>query len=296
MTQKNYKYFAISESDKTWGIYLLNIGSQMFAPNQEYPAKDHPAHHYFQWNNGRVLQEYQLFYLLEGDGEFESEKSGKQNISAGQVVFLFPGVWHRYRPKKNSPWRTYWIGFDGQFARHVMDTGFVVPVRPVIDMGYHERIVRLFQEIEHIGNEEWAGYQQIMAGLLIQLLGEIHARQRRQPFQHSGHEDMIRHAKILFLQTLDQSIQMDHIAGQLGVGYSLFRRLFKQYTGMSPRQYVIQLRIEKAKDLLLDRRNNVKEVAYLVGFESNHYFTRLFKEKTGLTPTQFINQSLKKID
>ena len=294
MTQNQYKYFAISHDDKAWGAWILNAGSQAFEPHQEYPARSHPAHHYFHWNTGRVLQEYQIFYIVEGQGEFESEGSGRQALKAGQVVFLFPGVWHRYRPDQDSCWHTHWVGFDGLIARHVMSTGFVTPERPVIDIGFQEKIVQLFHEIEHIGFEEMAGYQQILSGLLLQMLGEFHAILKRQPFQHSGHENMIRHARIIMMESLDRSIELEAIADQLGMGYSLFRQLFKQYTGLSPRQYIIQLRIEKAKELLLDPALSVKQVAYSAGFESGHYFTRLFKEKTGLTPTQYINRSTHK--
>jgi AraC-like DNA-binding protein len=75
------------------------------------------------------------------------------------------------------------------------------------------------------------------------------------------------------------------------VGYSWFRKIFKNYTGMAPGQYLIQLKIEKSKELLCDTSKSIKEIAYELKFDNNFYFSKQFKEKTGLTPAQFRKKS-----
>ncbi|HAZ04287.1 MAG: hypothetical protein A2W90_23090 [Bacteroidetes bacterium GWF2_42_66] len=65
------------------------------------------------------------------------------------------------------------------------------------------------------------------------------------------------------------------------------RKKFKEYTGVSPAQYQIQLRINKAKDLLITTNQSFKELAHELGFESTDYFFRLFRQKTGFTPSEF---------
>jgi len=286
-TIKRYKYFAISERDKSWGIYVLNNGSHVLPQNVQYPARDHPAHHYFRWSSGRVLQEFQFFYLVEGEGEFESEKTGLISIRAGHVIMLFPNVWHRYRPLKNSSWNTHWVGFDGPFARHLQEAGFINPAKPVIEIGYNEQIIQLLQKMQDTGQNELAGYQQVMSGYLIQVLGHIYAIQHRQPFQNQGYETLMQQAKVILAQSVEHAIRMETVARQLGIGYSLFRRTFKEYSGLSPGQYLIHLKIERAKELLAESHRYIKEIAYQLGFESVSYFTRLFKEKTGFAPSQF---------
>jgi AraC-like ligand binding domain len=45
-------------------------------------------------------------------------------VDAGQVIFLFPGVWHRYRPDEKTGWDEHWVGFDGDVARRWVRNNF----------------------------------------------------------------------------------------------------------------------------------------------------------------------------
>jgi AraC-like DNA-binding protein len=77
---------------------------------------------------------------------------------------------------------------------------------------------------------------------------------------------------------------MENVAENLNVSYAWFRKTFKAYTGIAPQQYLIQLRIEKAKIYLADFSLSIKEIAIRLNFESISYFSRLFKEKAGVSP------------
>ncbi|MCT4643670.1 MAG: helix-turn-helix transcriptional regulator, partial [Carboxylicivirga sp.] len=79
-------------------------------------------------------------------------------------------------------------------------------------------------------------------------------------------------------------------ANKLNISYSLFRTEFKKYTGVSPGQYLLQLKIQMAKNLLSNSQLSVKEVSFKSGFESPYYFSRVFKKHTGHTPTEFKSQ------
>ncbi len=291
MRQSRYKYFAISDRDKKWGLYVLNCGESIVAAHDEYPPKTHPAHHYFQWDRGRILQEYQVFYLVRGEGLFESNETGLQPVKAGDMVILFPHIWHRYKPAR-SDWHSYWMGFDGEYARRLHHNNFFTPDNAILSMGRQDDIVRSFVDMQRIGHAEHAGYQQLMAGLAGKILADASVSQHRKQFQQSGQEKIIQRAQTLLVESIHHPTAMENIASQLGLGYSYFRRLFKQYTGLAPNQYLIQLRIERAKSLLSDPERPVKEIAAQTGFDSVYYFSRLFKEKTGLPPAQYRRMSL----
>jgi len=91
----------------------------------------------------------------------------------------------------------------------------------------------------------------------------------------------------MILGNMSLTISQEEIAKSIGMGYSLYRKKFKEYTGVSPAQYQIQLRINKAKDLLITSNRSFKEIANNLGFESTDYFSRLFKQKSGFTPSDF---------
>jgi len=62
--------------------------------------------------------------------------------------------------------------------------------------------------------------------------------------------------------------------------------MFKQYTGIAPVQYQLDLKIRRAREMLVSTDRTIKEIAYDLGFQSIHYFSRLFKKKTGVAPSE----------
>jgi AraC-like DNA-binding protein len=71
------------------------------------------------------------------------------------------------------------------------------------------------------------------------------------------------------------------------VSYSSFRHTFQQHTGSSPHQYLLELRLVRARNLLTQTAQSIKQIAQQAGFEDEHYFCRFFKMKTGSTPGQW---------
>ena len=85
-----YKYLPVSEEDENWGLSVLNTGCTRIAPGTTYPYSNHPSHHYFNWQKGRVLQEYQVIYIPQGKGIFDSKNATNHSVQEGSVLLLFP--------------------------------------------------------------------------------------------------------------------------------------------------------------------------------------------------------------
>jgi AraC-like DNA-binding protein len=81
------------------------------------------------------------------------------------------------------------------------------------------------------------------------------------------------------------------LAQEFGVSYSWFRRAFVAHTGLSPHQYLLELRLVRARNLLVETEFAVKEIAMQTGFEDEHYFTRLFRQKLNFTPSEWRRRS-----
>ena len=69
-----------------------------------------------------------------------------------------------------------------------------------------------------------------------------------------------------------------------------FQRAFLQHFGVSPKQYIIKLRMNKALQLLVENKLSVKEISFLCGFSDDKYFSRAFREKYGYPPSQLRNR------
>jgi AraC-like DNA-binding protein len=280
-----FKYITASEEDKEWGLNLSVAGTAVIDKNINYPPPGHPIGHSFNWNAGRVLQEYQINYVTEGYGTFEN-KYGTFRITPGSIIVIFPGEWHRYRPLKNTGWKEHYIGFYGTMVPTLLKHDFFKKENPIIKVNFHNQLHEIFlMVLENVFNEK-AGYQQICTGLVITYIGLIISEIKNKEFEGKDVEKRIQQACFILRENLNSNIDARKLASDLNTGYSYFRNMFKKYTGMSPVQYHLQLRIKKAENLLLMTQKPIKEIAYELGFQSVFYFSRLFKLKTGKTPSQ----------
>lgn len=81
------------------------------------------------------------------------------------------------------------------------------------------------------------------------------------------------------------------LASQCNISEVYFRKLFMKTYGMTPKQFIIDMRINKAKQLLTDGALKIKAVSEECGFSNQYHFSRLFKQKTGMTPSSFMKQN-----
>lgn len=280
----------VFDHDKKWGFYINNLGRNIIEANSDYPSKDHPDNYVFEWEKGRVLNEFHLVLITKGKGVFESKSTGKIKITDGDVFMLFPGVWHRYRPHRKTGWTERWVGFSGEIASKLLSNSFFSPNEPIISKCNQESVLNHFNTLFKLFDEENFGFQRLASGVCMQLMAELYnIKQGGNNIQDL--QSMVSKAKALMYQNITKTIDLENIADLLGVSYSKFRIDFKTQTGISPLQYFLLLKIEKSKQLLLNSNKNLKEIAYELGFESDYYFNRLFKQKTGLAPGKFRKQN-----
>ena len=287
LLNSNIRYLPVHEQDENWSLTVRTAGFQSIIPNSTYPTEGHSLDYSFNYQNGRVLDEFQMIYITKGSGTFESSNFKNAEIGEGTVFFLFPGEWHRFKPVQVTGWDSYWVGFKGKFAENLVANSYLLLNKPVVKVGFNEEIVSLFQRILEAGNEERSGYQQYISGIVIHLLGYIHFRSKDNYFEDKEIAQKIDKARVLIREQLNANVRPEAIAKELIMTYSWFRRLFKQYTGLAPAQYISQLRLQRTRELLSTTSRSVKEIAVEMNYESVDYFSTQFKRETKMTPTQY---------
>ncbi len=290
------RYFPISVRDRKWGWHVTTVGEAQCLPGETYPAAGHPKGYNFDWSKGRVLDCHALVYISHGRGSFESKQSAKQPIEAGQVIFLFPGVWHRYRPDVKTGWDEHWVGFDGDVARRWVKNQFFSPRAPVFKPGQEEKWLTLFTELIAVIKLNRPALQQVMAGFAAQLLGLLYSGQQAGLAGNDQALLIVQRAMTRMQNELESGLNAQALARELNISYSSFRHTFQQHTGSSPHQYLLELRLVRARNLLTQTAQSIKEIAKQAGFDDEHYFCRFFKMKTGLTPGQWRSRSVPKHD
>lgn len=88
---------------------------------------------------------------------------------------------------------------------------------------------------------------------------------------------------------LDQPLTVDDVARQSGYSVSYFSRLFSQATGMSPHQYILRARMDRAKELLHATRLSIQTIAFETGYGSAASFSYTFRRVVGMSPTEYRN-------
>ena len=283
----NIKYFNISNNDEAWGIIVTTVGSQLISPQSLYPRSQHPKSHVFNPKKGRVLKEYQLIYIPQGCGYFESESIKKQRVEAGSIILLFPNEWHTYEPEKETGWYEYWVGFKGKHIDNMVKSGFFTPQSPIFHIGFSFSIICLFQEIAHHTQKERTGYQQVVSSIVLYMLSLVSFKNKNMQFTDFFAINKIDEARATMKQKIESDISPEKIAKELGVSYSWFRKMFKQYVGVSPVRYLLNLKFIRSKELLDMTDLTINEIAHKLNFETSNQFSTFFRKKEGIPPLQY---------
>lgn len=293
MTSIHLKYLAVNPVDLDWGLAVNSVGRQEIEPGSAYPPSNHPTRYLFSPQKGRVLNEYQLLYIVNGRGTFSCDTLGRDRripVTAGSMIVLFPGEWHNYRPDDDTGWTEYWIGFKGPQADAWLQKGFFSKNRPVLQVSFHDDISEFYTRAIDIAENQESGFQQALSGIVGALLGMAFYYNRNQTFSQSNTDRMMAKAKMLVNENL-LSITPRALSEQLCVSYSSFRRTFKEYTGFSPARYILQMKISQAQEQLTNTTAEIKEIAFNLGFENTDYFFTVFRRITGQTPLAYRSET-----
>lgn len=284
------KYLVVNPRDVQWGLTVSTVGYEEIGVADTYPTRGHADGYYFDIDKGRVLNEYQLLYITEGEGVFNSAHAKDIPLKAGDLFLLFPGEWHNYHPTGKNGWKSYWIGFKGKNVDDRVKAGFLSVDKPIYHVGFSADIIRLYEEAYKRAQEEAPYSQQILAGIVNHLVGLMYALERSMELSKDHTRvDMINLARLRIRESLEVDLTIQQVAEELEVSYSNFRKLFKEFTGISPALYQQDLRLQRAKELLATTSLSIKEIAYRLRFESPDYFSSKFKNKTGKKPSEFRN-------
>jgi AraC-like DNA-binding protein len=251
--------------------------------------------HYFNWNQGRVLQSYQIILISAGGGVFESAASpGIQSVEPGTIMVLFPGIWHRYRPAHETGWVEHWIECQGPVFDAAARAGLIQPKHSILKPGLIHDLSDCFERCHSFARMDAMANQDLLSTLGLHLLALLgHLRRGERGFTKAI-DDVVQRAHTLIALRCQEPLDLPELAAELGVGYSNLRHTFISRVGISPRQHYLNTRIQKAQDLLLNTTKSAKEIAEILGFESASHFSKQFKTRIGSAPNDWRENQAKR--
>ena len=282
-----FKYLIVNDMDQKFGLWVNTVGFQSIQPDSPYPLKDHPSGYFFNAQKGRVLREYQLVYITKGRGLFSSETTPEKQVCKGRLMVLFPGQWHTYHPYRQTGWNEYYIGFEGPVTDNLVKGGFLSKDNQVLEVGLTEELVSLFSRALEIAEADKISSQQYLGGIVLHIVGMILSISKNKIFEVGVVDQEIEQAKIIMNENVFKDIDPEELAMKLNISYSWFRKVFKDYTGYAPAKYFQELKLRKAKQLLVGTSHSVKEISFMLDYKSTEHFFSLFKKRTGFTPLEY---------
>jgi len=285
---KKVTYCPIGEPQRQFGVYLTGAGFERTAPGEPYPHDYHSSDYYFTWRNGRTLPEweYQLLYICRGGGVIEFNRGKQVKLNAGSLVILRPGEWHRYRPNATTGWEEAYIGIGGQTMENLTTPPFFTNRNTVLSVPNKEDFEKnLYDLIDQI--KAGSAERPYSLALKVLLLMTSVFESRPDNNSSSGHNADIRRSTFHIAHHLGEVIDFTALAKGYGMGYSIFRRRFREYTGLAPLEYQTSLRIRRACHLLSSSELSIAQIAEETGFETPAYFSRYFRSRLNMPPSEY---------
>lgn len=284
-----FRYFSDHPDIERWGVGLSGAGLAVVAPGASYPPAGHPADHAFVWERGRVLDRLQIVLISAGAGTLETKDTGLIPLTAGSGFLMRPNVWHRYRPESNTGWIESWVELYGPVADKLLDTSVFGESNCVCHDVLSSGLDAALDAIHNKARTAAPGFDPEFSVLGLSALSAWARCSQVKPTQ-SRMARAITTAERYFEEHHTEAINVEELARKLGVAYSHFRREFKVRTGYSPWQYVIHLRLSRAKRLLASGDATLDDIANRLGFSSAFHLSTVFKQSYGLSPNQFRGQ------
>jgi AraC-like DNA-binding protein len=277
-------YLPYSEEDERLGMVCTTAGCINIKPNTIYPPNknEHPVL-FRQVAEGRTLPEFQLVYITEGEGVFSVEDC-TYTVTPGSILLILPGIRHKYKPVYEIGWHEYWVGFKGDVFFNMLRQDIISRGHSFFEPGLRDHLILTFNTIFDEVRTQQPLYQLKACAGILSLIAEVLTYERRKE-QPNYYQKIVEKAKCLMESNVYGTLNLSNISEQIGISSSRLNEIFKTYTGMTPYQFYIHIKIHKAEGLLEQENVSVKEVAFKMGFEDPYYFSRLFKNKTGVAPS-----------
>ena len=256
-------------------LYAQEIGNFFAGPNYNTSREAFPS--------------YLLKLSLDGCGILEYGGQRYQ-VPAGHFFLVDCNMPQRYYTDSSAEsWHVLWVHFYGGSAKSYYDAFLSVnDGSPVSSLPLNSSAYELFRELLAVAGAEG---EQLridfeIARLITNLLTEC--IQASMETKESRSVPQIIHATMLYLQ---ENYMKRHTLESLGTRFNInpfyLQKQFKRYVGLSPTDYCIYLRINRAKELMRSTYATIGDISREVGIENLGYFTRLFKQHEGMTPQAY---------
>ena len=237
------------------------------------------------WRSGRI--DWQLLYVASGKAHFYIKGQDIVVTSGNMVLFQPKQEMHYAYFGKDKP-EVYWVHFTGSSVRAILRKHDIPLDNNVFYAGNSPTYAYLFKEMITELQTCRVGYEELLSMYLQQVFVLVQrSRMEKRPTVSSQIQGEIGIARRYFQEHYNEDINIEEYALSRNMSVSWFLRNFKQVTGKSPMQYILNIRINNAVSLLESTNYNVTEISTIIGYDNPLYFSRIFKKQRGVSPSDY---------
>ncbi|MFA7342764.1 MAG: helix-turn-helix transcriptional regulator [Terrimicrobiaceae bacterium] len=241
------------------------------------------------WSEG--LRDYDLWFVWAGLGRMRTRQQDLV-LRPGVCLWMRPGGMYLAEQNEEQRLGVSYLHFDlldGR-GRPFLPRRMPAEVHELLDVNFADAIAQRIVELMGAG---WEGVA-VAAGLLKALLMNLDYDSGRPQNPVSGaygvgghHYRRVMPVASQILQEPGRVAPVSELARRAGYSPDHFARVFRAVTGRHPQDFIIQARVDHARQLLVESSMSVKEVAHALGYRDEFYFCRQFKQRVGAPPTVY---------
>ena len=253
----NYK--CLEDLQRTSGIGGMN------SLNLSYCGKENCAPGWF--FGPYIRRNYLIHVVTSGRGNYRVQ--GKEfEVCGGSAFLIYPGVRTYYRADMKDPWSYMWVGFNGFAAEETVEKIGFTRENPVIPMGNADILSTCMAFFEFMA-------------VMMEYNQADNAEKKYSDIIY------VKMARDLILSMYNTKLKISDIADKIGINRSYLSNIFKREMKMSPQAFLIQVRLERAAQLLRGSDMSVGQIAASVGYNDALSFSKAFKQKYNISPTEY---------
>ena len=238
--------------------------------------------------------DYQLIYIASGKVHFHFGDK-EEIITAGHMVLYRPKEPQKYEYYLQEQPEVYWVHFTGGNVKNLLrsygisDNLKIFPCGSSLEYQNHFRV--MIEELQLCKEH----YPELLEMHLRQIFIMLHRQLNSDSkIESSVLAEEMDKAMLYFNKHYNDDINIEKFASTIHMSTSWFIRNFKQYTGQTPMNYILSIRITNAENLLENTDYNLTEISRIIGYENPLYFSRIFKKQKGLSPSEY-RKNMKKL-
>lgn len=229
--------------------------------------------------NGRT--DYLLFYIAKGKEHFFLEKESVGE--AGSFIFFRPFEKQEHIYLENTTGEFYYVHFNApeDFDLFGFQSSTVYHTKP------STKVRDLFEELISELQTKQPAYEMVCVSKLFYIMSLLIRKTEKELTLQGRYFDKISFVVQKMNQEYHQNDSLDDYAKMCNMSKFHFLRIFKEITGVSPLEYRNNIRLDHAKEQLLDTNIPINEIGRNAGYLSAAYFCDAFKSKIGMSPSQY---------